>query len=93
MNRENYSESLDFNVIHIACKQNVTNYNAMTRFTIQRVRRNKTKRQVKAIIEVDNDVVVDTIERETEKDAELKSVKEAIQTAQAESTKPGRGRS
>ena len=63
----------------------------MTRFTIQRVRRNRTKRQVKAIIEV----VLDTrtIERETEKDAELKSVKEAIQTAQAESTKPGRGSS
>ena len=93
MNRENYSESLDFNVIHIACKQNVTNDNATTRFTIQPVRRNRTKRQVKAIIEVDHDVVLDTTERETEKDAELKSVKEAIQTAQAESTKPGRGRS
>ena len=72
--------SLDFNVIHIAGKQNVTGYNVMTRFTIQQVRRNRTKRQVKAIIEDDHGVFVDKIEKDTEKDADLKRVKEAIHT-------------
>ena len=62
-------QSLDFEMIHIPGKTNMTNY--MSRHPLPETGISHPEKHVRAVIETDHAVVMDKIKQETAKDQEL----------------------
>ena len=71
-------QNLDFTVIHIPGKENVTDY--MSRHALPNSKKTGVEKHVKAFTEADHAVVLEKITIETEQDTELQHPKYAKQT-------------
>jgi tRNA U34 5-carboxymethylaminomethyl modifying GTPase MnmE/TrmE len=70
--------NLDFTMIHILGKENVTDY--MSRHALPDSERTGVEKHVRAVTQADHAVVLEKIATETEQDAELQHLKHAMQT-------------
>ena len=70
----------DLKVIHIPDKQNITDYMSRHALPYDESDVTATEKQVKAIVEIEQSIVLSKIEKETKEDTELQRVKEAIHT-------------
>jgi hypothetical protein len=71
-------QNLDFTMIHIPGKENVTDY--MSRHPLPYSERTGVEKHVRAVTQADHAVVLEKIATETEQDAELQHLKHAMQT-------------
>ena len=71
-------QNLDFTVIHIPGKENVTD--CMSRHALPDSEKTGVEKNVKAVTQADHAVVLEKIAIETEQDTELQHLKYAMQT-------------
>ena len=71
-------QNLDFTMIHIPGKENVTDY--MSRHALPDSERTGVEKHVRAVTQADHAVVLEKVATETEQDAELQHLKHAMHT-------------
>ena len=71
-------QNLDFSMIHIPGKENVTDY--MSRHALQANKETGTEKYIRAITQTDHAIILEKIAEETKHDEELQKVQRAIRT-------------
>ena len=71
-------QNLYFTAIHIPGKSNMTDY--LSRHPLPEVEKTSHERHVRAVIEIDHAVVMETIQSETKDDRALQKLKKALET-------------
>ena len=71
-------QNLDFSMIHIPGKENVTDY--MSRHALQANEETGTEKYIRAITQTDHAIILEKIAEETKHDEELQKVQKAIRT-------------
>ena len=70
-------QNLDFTMIHIPGKENVTDY--MSRHPLPEITRTGVEKHIKAVIRTEHAIVLERIAADTAKDTELQHLKQIIQ--------------